>query len=296
MIRTHLQRKIGSTLISLAISAILIVVCPAWANAWGRDGHRIVALIAERYLKAHSPAALAKAKQLLGGQSLVDIAVFADDVRNKRTYTKNWHYVDIPLDEEGYVAARDCRSTAKGDCAVQALFRFGYILANKTEDPCARAEALKFIVHLVGDVHQPLHNIDDDDAGGNGKLVRFFKLKGWEGAPPNLHQVWDDGIIEENAEQNGQTLAQLVEELSRQDDTAAIDAIIKPINPIVWVEEAHKLAQHAYAILPEPNDNEVYILDNNTDYFKDGLPVVKSQLRKAGLRLGRALERALAQG
>jgi hypothetical protein len=136
--------------ISITISTFLVVLSPICANAWGREGHQIVAGIAEKYLQSHSPQALARAKQLLGGQSLVDVAVFADDVRSKRQYTKNWHFVDVPLDEDLYVASRDCKMTNKGDCAVQALLRFGFVLANKTEDPCARAEALKFIVHLVG--------------------------------------------------------------------------------------------------------------------------------------------------
>ena len=106
---------------------------------------------------------------------------------------------------------------------------------------------MKFIVHLIGDIHQPLHNIDDSDADGNGKVVKFFDLQGYNGAPPNLHQVWDDGIINHS----GKTVAQIIEALGQQ------------------------------------NSSEVYVLDNDTQYFEAGLPVVKEQLRKAGLRLGR---------
>jgi hypothetical protein len=268
---------------SIVLVACLIALSPVRAAAWGEEGHQIVAGIAENYLKTHSPQALARAKQLLGGQSLVDVALFADDVRNKRTYTKNWHFVDIPLDEDSYVPARDCKATAKGDCAVQALIRFGFILANKNEDQCARAEALKFIVHLVGDIHQPLHNIDDDDAGGNGKIVRFFELQGFNGAPPNLHQVWDTGIIKHS----GKSVAQITSSLSGSDDPNI------SLNPFVWVQDAHKLAQEAYARLPEPNADDVYVLDSNNAYYEAGLPVVGIQLKKAGLRLGKTLEKAL---
>lgn len=292
MIRTHLKSKIGSTLISLIISAVFVLACPVWARAWGKEGHRIVAAIAERYLEKHSPAALAKAKELLSVQSLTEVAVYADDVRNDRPYTKNWHFVDIPLEEDMYVASRDCKAGNKGDCAVQALYRFGFILANKKEDPCARAEALRFIIHIVGDIHQPLHNIDDHDAGGNGKLVKFYDLKGYKGAAPNLHQVWDDGILQYSK----MTMAQLVAQLGNQDDDVEIAAIIKPWNSITWVEDAHKLAQKAYAALPEPTAEEIYVLDTNDDYLNNGIPVVKEQLRKGGLRLGHALELALAKG
>lgn len=287
MFLTHPHRA-ASALASITVSIIFVFACPTRANAWGKEGHQIVAAIAERYLETHSPAASARAKQLLGGQSLVDIALFADDVRELRPYTKNWHYVDIPLGQPSYVATRDCKASAKGDCAVQALLRFGFILANENEDRCARAEALKFIVHLVGDMHQPLHNINDHDAGGNGKIVRFFDFVGWEGGKPNLHEVWDTGIIFHTP----QSVAQFVAELGSQNDPD-IAAIIQPTNPITWVQEAHKLAQQAYAALPAPTA-EIYILDKNNNYYKAGLDVVKKQLRRAGLRLGRALEVALA--
>lgn len=269
---------------SIALLACLIALSPVRAAAWGREGHVIVAGIAEKYLNAKSPQALANAKQLLGGKSLVNVALFADDVRNKRTYTKNWHFVDIPLGEDKYDPARDCKATPKkGDCALQAYMRFWFILNNKSEESCARAEALKFIVHLVGDIHQPLHNVNDDDAGGNGKPVRFFELKGYDGEPPNLHQVWDTGIILHS----GKSVAQFITDLSGSDDPNI------SLNPIVWVQDAHKLAQDAYSRLPEPDADDVYVLDNDSSYYNASLPVVGIQLRKAGLRLGKTLEKAL---
>jgi hypothetical protein len=220
------------------------------------------------------------AQKLLGGHSLVEVATFADDVRTKRQYTKNWHFVDIPLDEDSYVPARDCKATNKGDCAIQALARFGAILGDTTEDDCIRAEALKFIVHLVGDMHQPLHNIDDNDAGGNGKIVSFFGLQGFKGGPPNLHEVWDDGIIEHS----GMSLSQFITTLTPQNDSNV------SLNPIVWAQESHALAQEAYKRLPQPNAQDVYILDSDSSYFDAGLPVVKNQLAKGGLRLAKALK------
>ena len=289
MFVTRPRHAAASALASITVSMILVLACSTRANAWGKEGHEIVARIAERYLETHSPAALARAKQLLGVQSLAEVAVFADDVREQRTYTKNWHYVDIPLGQGSYVVARDCKVSAKGDCAIQALIRFGFILANQNEDRCARAEALRFIVHLVGDMHQPLHNINDNDSGGNGKTVRFFDFIGFDGGQPNLHEVWDSGIILHTH----QSVDQFVATLGTQNDPD-IAAIIQPTNPITWVEEAHKLAQDAYHALPHPNNNQIYILDANNNYFNAGLQVVKTQLRRGGLRLGRALEVALA--
>jgi hypothetical protein len=139
----------------------------------------------------------------------------------------------------------------------------------------------------LADIHQPLHNVDDNDAGGNGKVVKFFALQVFNGGPPNLHQVWDEGIIE----RDGKTVAQLIESLGK--DGNDVTTIIAVTNPITWVQDAHKLAQDAYQRLPEPNSDDVFVLDEN--YFNAGLPVVTGQLRKAGLRLGRVLEKALGQ-
>lgn len=144
------------------------------------------------------------------------------------------------------------------------------------------------MVHLIGDMHQPLHNINDNDAGGNGKIVRFFELQGFNGGPPNLHEVWDDGIIEHS----GTTFAQFVASLGAPNG-ADVDTIVAITNPVTWVQDAHQLAQGAYQALPEPNANDVYILDQDSKYFDAGLKVVNMQLRKAGLRLGRALEKSL---
>lgn len=98
----HYLKHITKLVLSGLIVSSFILVAETSAHAWGKKGHQIVAAIAEKYLQAHSPTALARAKQLLGNQSLVDVATFADDVRTKRQYTKNWHFVDIALDDDSY--------------------------------------------------------------------------------------------------------------------------------------------------------------------------------------------------
>lgn len=102
-----MRRDVINRAACVAFALLLLGLFPKHALAWGQKGHQIVAGIAERFLSAHSPQTLARAKQLLGGQSLVSVATFANDVRNERPYTKNWHFVDIPLKENGYVAGRD---------------------------------------------------------------------------------------------------------------------------------------------------------------------------------------------
>lgn len=273
----------AKTLTCCIFMLLLVGLLPSRVRAWGREGHQIVAGIAEKFLKANSPQTLVRAQKLLGGNSLMSVATFADDVRTKRQYTKNWHFVDIPLGENGYVTSRDCKTTNKGDCAIQALVRFGAVLADASEDDCIRAEALKFIVHIVGDMHQPLHNVDDDDAGGNGKAVKFFELKGFDDNPPNLHGVWDEGIINHSK----MTVQQFIDSLTPADPGNV------SLSSVVWAQESHGLAQEAYARLPPPDANDVYILDNDSKYFDDGLPVVKTQLAKGVVRLAKVLIKAL---
>jgi len=278
-----MSKRFHQRLVCVVVLAAIVLFFPSRTFAWGYEGHNVVAGIAEEYLKRHSPAALNKAKQLLGGKSLADVATYADDIRNRRQYTKNWHFVDIHLSESNYEPARDCKSGPNGDCSVQALYRFRDILSNSSEEACVRAEALKFIVHIVGDIHQPLHNIDDNDRGGNEKFVKFYQLQGYEGNPPNLHQVWDSGIIA----QNGKSISTLVTTLYPADD-ANIDMRITN-----WVLESHQLAVDAYNRLPEPEQG-IYTLDKDHKYYESSLQVVNSQLTKAGLRLGKLLEKALA--
>jgi hypothetical protein len=157
------------------------------ALAWWDAGHQIVANIAERRL---TPAAKRETNELLAlehQRHLSSIASWADDIRRDRHETASWHFVDIPLDASRYDPARDCKD---GDCVVVQIVRFAHVLADPHAKPRARLEALKFVVHFVGDIHQPLHCENHGDHGGNDVHV------GWFGKPTNLHAVWDGSIIE----------------------------------------------------------------------------------------------------
>src|SRR5689334_1699600 len=134
------------------------------SRAWGPEGHAMIAEIAEIRL-ANSPA-LDQVKQILAADDskakhLDQIASWADAVRPARPETQDWHFVDIPLDAADYDASRDCKPTDKGDCVIAELQRAVAVLRDKSADPKARVEALKFVVHLVGDIHQPLHTVND---------------------------------------------------------------------------------------------------------------------------------------
>src|SRR5258706_8469292 len=166
----------------LAVGLCLAVFMPANLMAWGPEGHIVVAKIAAAHL---TPSAKTGVKQLLGRHTLDSVANFADQVRSQRPETAAWHFVDIPKDATDYNSDRDCKETPKGDCVIAELARAQADLKNKSVTKAKPAEALKFVVHFVGDLHQPLHSSDNGDRGGNDVKVDFL------GRASNLHRVWD---------------------------------------------------------------------------------------------------------
>ena len=161
------------------------------AFAWGSEGHRIVAEIAEQYLEPTTARQVRDLLALENETTLAEVSTWADHIRGRRRDTARWHYVDIPIrppagTPAGYDASRDC---PRGDCVVAAIERFTDTLRDKSASPGDRLEALKFVVHFVADVHQPLHCADNGDCGGNDVRVSFL------GQHMTLHAVWDSGIL-----------------------------------------------------------------------------------------------------
>jgi hypothetical protein len=170
--------------IALALAGSIALGPPAFA--WGPEGHEVVALIAMRHL---TPAASAEARPLLaieGAPDIAAVASWADEYRHSHPETGAWHYVDIPLDAAGYDPARDC---PEGACVVARLADFVADLANRSLPTAEREIALKWVVHLVGDIHQPLHEEDNHDRGGNDVRVT------WSGWHTNLHHAWDSDLV-----------------------------------------------------------------------------------------------------
>ena len=150
---------------------------------WGTQGHMVVAQVAENNL---TPKARAAVKQLLKGQTLAEVSNWADFIKgdSEWTHTKPWHFVDIP-DGEDYGSADHNHD---GD-VVGAITEMVSTLKKTGADAVAKEEALKFIVHFVGDIHQPLHVGRPEDRGGNDIRIVF------EGRNSNLHQLWDTLMI-----------------------------------------------------------------------------------------------------
>ena len=194
------------TMPRLLLAAFLLLLAPA-ALGWAQLGHRLVGELAQRHL---TPAARAEVARLLAGEpdpTLGGVAAWADTLRDEDPprfkATSKWHYVNTaPGAECIYDAARDCPD---GNCVVGAIERQLAILGDRDQPQAARRDALKFVVHFVGDVHQPLHATNHTDAGGNGYQVslrtdlapeayaRKHYADGVMGT--NLHSVWDYYIL-----------------------------------------------------------------------------------------------------
>ena len=236
------------------------------------EGHAVIALVAEHYM---SKAALANASNLLGGSTIEAVASWADDYRREHRETGPWHYIDIPLADSKIDLARECPN---GDCVIGKTEQFIAVLKDPKADRAAKAEALKYVIHFIGDMHQPLHDEDDADKGGNDRRVIF------DGHPDNLHWVWDTGLLN-HITPNPQALAAALEsQITPHDREEWVRGSIED-----WVLEGHRLAQGvAYGDLG--NGDPAMI---TAAYEHQAGPVIESQLEKAGVRLAYLLNMAL---
>ena len=158
------------------ITALVLAVgiAPPPCLAWGVEGHRIIAAIAADEL---TPVAKRQIEQLLGSpdasRGMIEASTWADEIRSSRPQTASWHFVDIPIGSAGYDYLRDC---IRQNCVVSQIDRVERALADKRVLASGRAEALRFLIHFVGDVHQPLHAADNRDKGGNGTRVVLWRV------------------------------------------------------------------------------------------------------------------------
>ena len=150
--------------------------------AWGKTGHRIVGEIAEKYLTKNAKAQI---KRLIGHHNLSRISVWADEIKSDPNWkhANDWHWCTVPDDEE-YMEGNH-----RG-LAVEKTREFIKTLKSKKSSIKEKQIALKFLVHLVGDIHQPLHVGNGKDRGGNNIKIKWF------GEPTNLHSLWDTKLID----------------------------------------------------------------------------------------------------
>jgi hypothetical protein len=247
--------------------ALLLTITPVPdASAWGPTGHRAVGRIAERHL---TPQAAQAVRDLLGPEQLAYVTTWADEIRSEPDWARAepWHWVTIP-DGQTYESSA---KNAGGD-VLEVIGRFEKVLADRAAPPTERAQALKWLSHLVGDIHQPLHVGRGDDHGGNDVLVLWF------GEPTNLHAVWDSKIIE-HSQLSFSELADLV-------DHPTLDEmrLWGASRPSEWATESQSLRAACYAM----GDRRLSYL-----YVHDHWPTVQRRLLQAGVRLAAEINRLL---
>ena len=300
-----------------------LVLCATPAFPWGCEGHRTVALVALEQLNPHAREISANLLQgepsdpsqhIFCGQSdlppFAAMSTWADDVREKRKETAPWHFIDVPLGA-GRGQVNDACPTATG-CVTSAIRGQLDVLRSESVGHTQKAEALMFLIHFVGDLHQPLHAAANNDRGGNCVPVTFFdhepkESPAGENFRPNLHGVWDTDLVERT--DNEHDPVKFAERLSEEFKTEMNSWKQQPLNLDDWVWESHRLAKAVvYGDLPEKiaveapqpvescaDDSHIakrlYQLHEKIDdrYLGEAAPVIRRQLARAGTRLAMLL-------
>ena len=231
---------------------------------WGPTGHRTTGVIAEKYL---TKKAKKQIDLLLNGQSLALVSTFGDDIKSDSRYNKfySWHYVNFPFNTK----YEDSDKNPKGD----VITGINYCISILTNDKSSKEDQafyLKLLVHLIGDMHQPLHVGKEEDKGGNDFQVRWFN-KG-----TNLHRLWDSGMIE-HYNMSYTELAANSDRLSKQQIK-----LIQNGSVLDWIYETQQLAIKTYSSA-KIGEKLGY------RYSYDNFSTVRSQLQKAGIRLAKIL-------
>jgi hypothetical protein len=280
-------------ILALGLLGALLVAGPV--VAWSALGHKLVGALAQRHL---TPAANAEVARLLAGEpdpTLAGVATWADTMRDsdpeRFKQTSRWHYVNLSSDSCRYAPERDCKD---GQCVIGAIAAQRAILADRSQPLAARRDALKFIVHFVGDVHQPLHANARNDQGGNKYQIslrtdiapeayaRDRYVDGVMGT--NLHSVWDFYVLAER----GLDLGQYTDRLDHEPWPPVSDP--NALTPAAWATESCALTD-VRQLYPTRDGQEVHKLDRS--YSEKHRALAEQRIRLAAYRLATLLNETL---
>lgn len=231
---------------------------------WGKTGHRAVAAIADQYLTGRAKRKIAK---LLHQQSTAFVSTFGDEMKSDKRYKEfySWHFVNMPFDQ----TYQESIKNPKGDL-VTGIAYCKKIITDQNASEDDRAFYLKLLIHLIGDLHQPLHVGLEEDKGGND-----IKLQ-WQFKDTNLHSVWDSKMIDDY-KMSYTELADNANYLTKEQVKAIQEGTV-----VDWVNESQQVAKQIYASAHE-GDNLRY------DYMYLYFDTLRSQLQKGGIRLAKEL-------
>jgi len=261
---------------------LLYISTIASVNAWGKEGHQIVVLIAASDL---SPQAAATILKLTNGEQMMNVVNKPDDFSH--SFEGRWsapcHYNNVPRN-----SAHFDMESCTGMCAVKAIQNYTSLLYKAAKENTLEATTsergqepspLEFLMHFVGDIHQPLHVSYADDEGGNKVIANFF------GERKNLHEIWDEKLLEKWNPDAIAAAKELLEMIHKQPEL--VEKYTKSINPIDWAEESYQLLlRNVYDYKMEKDVPHI-----DEEYFQVNVEVVKLRLIAAGLRLGNLLNK-----
>lgn len=306
-----------------SISACLVLFPTISARAWGPQGHETIATVARDILVARNPQAANEIYAIIKANDLptqfkvrptsknpypqpancrirtiASVANWPDCVRTTYRYgsTAKFHYDDIPRCPTATTLPAKAGYCANGGCGSTALGNYIAALKNMGTPPGKRAEALSFIMHIVGDLHQPMHAVDNgNDSGGNFVTVRIEKdaFPLHNGNADNLHSLWDGDLVEAAIGLDTKAGIDRVRKLAdaRASEWSSTD-------PDTWALESHKGAEIAYSQLTKPpvcNAGKVDGGDVTAIYVSDAAAAVEVRLAAAAVRLAAVLEDALGK-
>ncbi len=306
---TNQSGKVATGVAALASMLALCVTTPA--HAWGDEGHEIVALIAQHYL---DPAVATKVNSILAADAthltpntnIDSEATWADKYRDSDrnstkihyTETQNWHYVDLEISAPNLKSACFGEPPLNGaltsagpaqDCVVDKITEFAAELKDPATTDQERLYALQFILHFVGDLHQPLHSSDNNDRGGNDEKVKAVPaLPSSAGKSSGvLHGFWDTQFVALQGKPVATVAKKLIGKITKAQRTKWSSG-----TPADWANETFAVSKvNAYGPLPTPTSPKNYTLPKA--YVTNAKGVVATQLSKAGVRLAFVLNAAL---
>jgi len=256
----------------LAAAAAALAFTPSPVLAWGKTGHRVVAALADAQL---SGLARAHVKELLGVESLDEAATWPDEMRSDPS--PFWQKVSGPLHYVTLNGVIYDHAPPDGD-ALEALQKYSATLQDPKASLADKQLALRFVVHLVGDLHQPLHAGKCCDKGGNEVKVKWF------GRDQNLHSVWDTSLVDDEQLSFTELAAKLLRHTSNEDVIRWWD-----INPRDWVSESAQIRETVYPAMPakDAKDEKVQpaVPELSYAYVYKFTPVMERRLKQAGVRL-----------
>jgi hypothetical protein len=255
----------------ILMTSLLMTLSPN-AFSWGRTGHRIVGEIAQRNL---DPKTLKAIRELCGEEDLSRLSTWPDEIRSdpKMGYTTPWHYVSIPNGKTYF----DQKRNKDGD-VIESLYRFEETLRDSKDTKEHKIEALKFLIHMTGDLHQPLHVGLAEDRGGNSIRVKWFKTE------TNLHSIWDEDLID-------------FEKLSFTEYANYLNHFTKDEKKefqsgsfMDWAKESQDLRPEVYDFGGASES-----LNLGYEYNYKVKPLIELRLKQAGIRLAFKLNKIFSQ-